>query len=248
MKPLDERFEIQIQKCIDDELSCDETRALFLRMPEIHGAWQALASGFVEDRLLRKSVRRSHQAALSMLCLNKPAVMQSTVADNPRQKIKRQIPDANWRRHQMTSLGLCVAIAFVCGMLMPRWNVASTSPITEPSNSGLIVDESNRSSVPIGVPSPDSKQSPVTSAVPLYHVQWSPDASSTRQPIQIPVYNGVDDWAHELAKDGDLFAPVMAGKQHSPNQGETSLIRIPLNDAQDILLLVRDENLGLPFQ
>ena len=235
---MNEQSERQIQRCIDDELSGAESRLLLSRLDTIHGGWKTLACGFLEDRLFRKSIVGGTKSTPS----DQTAILEPVTVGSQALQDQR-IGHRHWFNHPLTSLALCTAIAFVSGMLMPRSPSSTTGRVAEvprfDSNSNRIaaiprhaIDETQRV---------DSK------VVPRYHVEWIPTGGSAEQPVQIPVYQKVDDLVHKLAADRQLFLQDDA-KGPEGNSPSTRLLRLPLNDSEDILLFVRDESYGLPLQ
>ncbi len=118
---MSERDELLIQRCIDDELSSEQTRALTGRLDTLTGGWKALACGFLEDRCLRKSIETGRSAA--GLSEAQPAIVATVVTDpvmmTPLVRGIRKPLERVWR-HPATSLALCAAIAFLGGLLVPN--------------------------------------------------------------------------------------------------------------------------------
>ena len=118
---ISERDELLIQRCVDDELSPEQTRALTVRLDTLTGGWKSLACGFLEDRCLRKSIETGRGAA--GLAEAEPSVMATVVTDpvvvSPVVRGIRKPLERVWR-HPATSLALCAAIAFLGGLLVPN--------------------------------------------------------------------------------------------------------------------------------
>ncbi len=132
--------ELQIQRCLDNELSPEETRRLLLRLNELPDGWKTLACGFLEERAFshavtgRDLVRRtgsssdpSHAVALSADATRGLSDVPSgvfgsvpppgaPVPETTRPKITT--PLARFWSHPMVSLSLCAAIAFVAGLIV----------------------------------------------------------------------------------------------------------------------------------
>ena len=54
---INQHDELLIQRCVDDELSPPETRALLQRLDRLDGGWKKLACELLEDRGLSKTFR-----------------------------------------------------------------------------------------------------------------------------------------------------------------------------------------------
>lgn len=52
-----EHDELLIQRCLDDELSGEETRALMYRLNQLNDGWKLLACGFLQERAIDKHLR-----------------------------------------------------------------------------------------------------------------------------------------------------------------------------------------------
>ncbi len=235
---MNEQSERQIQRCIDDELSPDESRLLLSRLDKIDDGWKTLACGFLEDRLFRKSfVGGTNSRDSDFTSTPKPVTVGSQKLQNQAKGLR------HWFNHPLTSLALCTAIAFASGMLIPRSPSAATGSVAEAPRINSTADQiaaSPRPAIPESLHADSGK-------VPRYHVEWTPTGTSAQQPLQIPVYQKVDDLVHELAADRNLFQhDDVSGSEN--NHRATRLLRIPLNDSEDILLFVRDESYGLPLQ
>ncbi len=235
---MNEQSERQIQRCIDGELSAAESRLLLSRLDEIDDGWKTLACGFLEDRLFRKSIVGGTKSTPA----DRTATLEPVAVGSRELQDQRKV-HRHWFNHPLTSVALCAAIAFVSGMLMPRSPSSATGSVAEAPR----FDSSSDRIAASPRPAIAEKLRGDSRRVPRYHVEWTPTGGSAQQPVQIPVYQEVDDLVHELAADRQLFQQDDAVGP-AGNNPATRLLRIPLNDSEDILLLVRDESYGLPLQ
>ena len=116
---LSERDEVLIQRCVDGELSSEDTASLLRRLDALEHGWKHLACGLLEDRSLRR------------ILADRRAVVQKSGGDvsgppHPANSVHGAAAAANktngfrqltrsWWSHPLTSLTLCAAIAFVGG-------------------------------------------------------------------------------------------------------------------------------------
>ncbi len=145
----DNNDELQIQRCVDQELSPAETRALLQSLDGLNNGWKQLACGLLEDRNFRTAInaaadlRRfgipvtaardadtatgsgaSTETFQSRASRTMPAeeTRPSTASQEPPVPSRgRSAKDVarRWWSHPVTSLTLCAAIAFVSGLLIP---------------------------------------------------------------------------------------------------------------------------------
>ena len=108
MNDIDENL---IQRCIDNELSAEERRALLSRLDETPGGWKSLACGFIEDQLFADAAINEAQQPASATTLTSPV----------------PTPARHWFSHPVTSLILSVSVAFLAGVLVHSEHAASES-------------------------------------------------------------------------------------------------------------------------
>ncbi len=142
-KTCDER---QIQRCLDNELSPDETRLLLLQLNELPEGWKILACGFLEERSFANAVRGwdlagcAGQASVTLRpdarqtvdaqrgSATPPEIQLPPTSSEPATVPVRHRPTAqrhefrvrlarSWS-HPLVSLSLCAAIAFVAGLIV----------------------------------------------------------------------------------------------------------------------------------
>lgn len=110
------RTELLIQRCIDDELSAIETKRLLDQLDSSSGGWKSLACGLLEDRQLRKLL--PVEGPLAEIVGGSEVVAGTTAASLPKSEPRVAVPLRNWWAHPLTTVSLCLAIAFLGGMLV----------------------------------------------------------------------------------------------------------------------------------
>ena len=177
---INQHDELLIQRCVDDELSPPETRALLQRLDRLDGGWKKLACELLEDRGLSKTFRSTFAQTAAVVTealqkpvlppmLNRPLVVPAAARSALR----------NWWSHPVTSLTLCAAIAFVGGMLIPELKErgADNGVASKPLNNA-----------PLNAMFPMAQNAEGRSA-DSYRIQMTPGGQS----VDIPVYNGIHD-------------------------------------------------------
>jgi hypothetical protein len=229
-----ESDELRIQKCVDNELSSQETSELLRRLDSLADGWKALACGLLEDRRIR-SILPPSIAAASSSAISQPANLPSPSptnsspsfgtedrkplvsrpADEPR-VINVNDVVRHWWSHPVTSLTLCAAIAFVGGLLIPDMNGAK--PPGSNSLSGL-------------PSSPRSEQYSLaaTAGNQQYKVELQPGGRS----VEIPVVTDLRD-LHNLDRRHPIFSKANNGAQNVqwmvvPVEGNKSML-IPVSE------------------
>lgn len=228
---LSEQDELMLQRCVDDELSTAEARSLLMRLETIRGGWKALACGLLEDRMLRRSLRgitassSRTSGGSDRLVTVKPAGVKARAR-------------SGWFAHPVTSLTLCAAIAFVSGLLVPTpgYRSGDRAAATAQAAPGSSGDAGH------GTPGMVASNDTVHGG-PAYQLQWYPEGSDRQ--VRIPVYKDADDWAMEMASRRPFPAAARGA-----GQSETGMrmIRVPMNDQEDILLWVKEQDLRVPLQ
>ena len=143
-----ESDELNIQKCVDHELSAQETSDLLRRLDRMTDGWKTLACGLLEDRRIRSVLTKGQNAATSRAwsqpiparvsyefparkehsdATNEGETSISHVARNQPRVIKLNDVVRSWWSHPVTSLTLCAAIAFVSGLLIPDFRGTKTA-------------------------------------------------------------------------------------------------------------------------
>lgn len=222
-----ESDELTIQKCVDNELSTQETSQLLRRLDSLTDGWKTLACGLLEDRRIRSALPSSKPAAAQPTAFVSPLVSsQSTIPEDHRALVSRsadgpRVINVNevvrhWWAHPVTSLTLCAAIAFVGGLLIPDMN-AGKSP------GGNSLSE-------VSTPS-RSAQYPLATAVQTeqYKVELQPGGRS----VEIPVVTDLRE-LHNLDRRHPIFSRANNGAQNVqwmvvPVEGNKSML-IPVSE------------------
>ena len=223
-----ESDELRIQKCVDNELSSQETSELLRRLDTLTDGWKTLACGLLEDRRIRSALPPSKPPAISQPARHsspmnsapslsakdsKPLLSEAT--DEPR-IIKVNDVVRHWWSHPVTSLTLCAAIAFVGGLLIPDMDGGKS-----PMGNSLS-----------GVPSPTrSAQYPLaaTAGNQQYKVELQPGGRS----VEIPVVTDLRE-LHSLDRRHPIFSRANNGAQNVqwmvvPVEGNKSML-IPVSE------------------
>jgi hypothetical protein len=165
---LTSRTELLIQRCVDDELSAADTRHLLQELDSVTGGWKSLACSLLEDRQLRKAIRSASAPTVSSAVepAAAPAALppgvnaKPSLAPAPAGQLRR------WWSHPLTSLSLCVAIAFLAGMLLsdrPGMPVADSASLPAPIITPPATTPAQFGSVTLQLPQGDQAQVPVYS-------------------------------------------------------------------------------------
>ncbi len=179
---ISERDELLIQRCVDDELSSSETQALLKRLDQLDGGWKTLACGLLENRGLQKmlnpqSTRPVAAPAVPVAVSTARGTDMTVVTPASRVSSERAREVVrHWWSHPVTSLTLCAAIAFVGGMLIPDF-----SPDQRPMAGNPVS--------PSGFSGSGITRAQTASTGPQSYQFQMPGAN----PVQIPVYSGVND-------------------------------------------------------
>ena len=227
-----ESDELKIQKCVDNELSSQETSELLRRLDTLADGWKTLACSLLEDRRIRSALRSSKSAAAQPV-INQPSQTLSPMTSSPSLDSEDRKPQVSksadaprvinvndvvrhWWSHPVTSLTLCAAIAFVGGLLIPDMNGGKS-----PGDNSLS-----------GVPSTSrSAQYPLSTAVGTqqYKVELHPGG----RPVEIPVVTDLKE-LHNLDRRHPIFSKANNGAQNVqwmvvPVEGNKSML-IPVSE------------------
>ena len=226
---INESDELLIQRCVDDELSPPETRALLQRLDRLDCGWKKLACELLEDRGMSKTFRSSYlpasvstYGAKTAGPVELPTVKRSSVVLPAARHALR-----HWWSHPVTSLTLCAAIAFVGGMLIP--DLSDRVPDSS-------VDTNSSKNVPLNNVIPRAQFADVHSA-DSYRIQMTPGGQS----VDIPVYDGI----HELVRS-DRNHPLFSDSiQNADGQSpQVQWIIVPAGDHKSMLIPVSEGTLG----
>lgn len=128
---LNPKTELLIQRCVDDELSAADTRALLQQLDSINEGWKCLACGLLEDRHLRRMLRPE---TLSPHSSADAPVSPARLAQPPMSTTRLR----HWWNHPLTSLSLCAAIAFVGGLLVSGGRGASPAAFSNRDQTAVL--------------------------------------------------------------------------------------------------------------
>lgn len=229
-----ESDELRIQKCVDGELSPQETSELLRRLDGITNGWRTLACGLLEDRRIRgiltpRPVERKppelpsavptskEQITLNELATRPDAADSPLVAKGKNEPRVINLDDVvkKWWSHPVTSLTLCAAIAFVGGLLIPDLNTSKSAGNSSITSS----DEPARS--PLYPPSANGAQQ--------YRVELQPGGRS----VEIPVVTDLSK-LHELDRRHPIFLGSNGSSENVqwmvlPVEGNKSML-IPVSE------------------
>jgi phosphatidylserine/phosphatidylglycerophosphate/cardiolipin synthase-like enzyme len=215
---LTERDEILIQRCVDGEMSAEETASLLRRLDALEHGWKHLACGLMEDRTLRRIladrravVQKSGENVSGTPLPASSGHSSASAANRPggfRQLTRR------WWSHPLTSLTLCAAIAFVGGMLIQdQWR--SDSAAATGLASGRVVQEG-----------------PAGGAMAVSQAgDWKFQLPGQR-PVNVPVYQRPGDLM-QIDRNHPLF-------QTESNRNSVRWLIVPAGDGKSMLLPVSD--------
>lgn len=128
---LNPQTELLIQRCVDDELSAADTRALLQQLDSINGGWKCLACGLLEDRHLRRTLGPETLCTPPIPDVPTPP---ARLSQSPVSATRLR----HWWNHPLTSLSLCAAIAFVGGMLVSDGRGPSPTAISNRDNTAVL--------------------------------------------------------------------------------------------------------------
>ena len=209
---MSESEELQIQRCVDGELSSSETRELLRRLDSLKDGWKNLACLFLEGRNLQSAI-------LSPFDLQSQRADRASLAPEPLTPLVRRSNGVNntvrlWWSHPITSLTLCAAIAFVGGMLLPdiqRQNGMSLSGVRSQEALQPLARRPLAQSVESGG----------------YRLQMQPGGQS----IDVPVVSDMNE-LQKLDRQHPLFSDLPDGKLKwmvFPVEGNKSML-IPVSE------------------
>lgn len=210
---INERDERLIQKCVDAELSLDETRELLERLDGLEGGWKTLACGLLEDRGLQRFLRPpvlcddSHRTLDSARFSETPMVVSQS---------KAQAVVRHWWSHPLMSLTLCAAIAFVGGILIPDLS------------SGTAGVASNRNSDGAGNMTQPLAQ---TAGYGTYQLQMTPGG----QTLEVPIYSQVQELFRR-----DRNNPLFSESGNGQNNGVQWML-VPVDGNRSMLIPVSED-------
>lgn len=220
--------ELQIQRCVDNELSSQETSDLLRRLDTLTDGWKALACGLLEDRRVSSALSPSTRRGVSQP-ISVPSPMNSsplpstedskpllsTAPDEPR-VIKVNDVMRRWWSHPVTSLTLCAAIAFVGGLLIPDMKAGKSTGGSSLSGASSAMK---------------STQYPL--ATNAGNQQYKVELQPGGRPVEIPVVTDLKE-LHDLDRRHPIFSGAKNGAQNVqwivvPVEGNKSML-IPVSE------------------
>jgi hypothetical protein len=228
---MSESDELLIQRCVDEELSPPETRALLLRLDRLDGAWKKLACELLEDRGMSKSFRSPYaQSGVLTAGAESAKPIVPVAAYRPLAvPVAARRAFRHWWSHPLTSLTLCAAIAFVGGMLIPDFNAGR-------SNSGVVANPSTTAPLNMSPSVPGARIVDAHSA-DSYRFQMTPGG----QTVDIPVYNGIHDLM-QSDRNHPLFSEGFRGPDGRSQQVQWMIM--PVGENKSMLFPVSEDTLG----
>ena len=232
---INEQDELLIQRCVDDELSPPETRALLQRLDRLDGGWKKLACELLEDRGLSKTFRspfaQSGTAAADALqkpvlptMMNRPAVVPTAARSAFRN---------SWS-HPVTSLTLCAAIAFVGGLLIP--DLKERGAEKRGADNGVVSNPLTNAPLNMSTVFPMAQNADGHSA-DSYRIQMTPGGQS----VDIPVYDGIHDLVRSN-RNHPLFSDSIQNADGRSSHVQWMIV--PAGDNKSMLIPVSEDTLG----
>lgn len=105
--------ELLMQRCVDGELTSDQRRKLLEQLEQQPETWKELACLYMEEQLFAKAVNDDLQQVRSVTQGSSPIKMAAVASP--------AVSDGRWKRwfaHPVTSVALCLCVAFLSGMLL----------------------------------------------------------------------------------------------------------------------------------
>lgn len=268
---ISQRDELLIQRCIDDELTPEQTYQLLSRLDELSDGWKSLACGFIEDRSVGKALRSEfispnttsvlgdletqefHAPLIRPSTLPKPTIPSALATGSPGSqpivgppgsRVTRQRMSF-WWAHPMTSMSLCAAIAFVSGMLLPDIAQHDAPQVAENSvRSGGSTPVVPGGLAGNGSSSPRRPNPQGHLSLPLN----SADGSST---LEIPMYENFDEF-NPYTGSSRQHLPVDQNDRRNLlddlDRGKLRAIRVPVDENRDALIFYHDQLINHPVQ
>ena len=173
-------------------------------------------------------------------------------------------PRVKWWAHPVTSITLCAAIAFVGGLLVPDLGEPG-SPLantwlkrnrTSNEDNGLAAVAGATSGGQLHADTPHGSMvgdggfvSPTAQVT--YSLQIVPTENTNARPVRVPVVDDPVEWSRGLLQEPQLPAHIRSRGYSSSDQrsmDSVRWIRLPVDDENDILMMVRDVDVYAPVQ
>lgn len=105
--------ELLMQRCVDGELTNEQRRQLLEQLEQQPAAWQELACLYMEDQLFAKAVGQDVTQKHLISKTGAPLAVQSVTP-----AATSNVRWRHWFAHPVTSVALCLCVAFLSGMLL----------------------------------------------------------------------------------------------------------------------------------
>ena len=233
-----ESDELKIQKCVDNELSVQETSELLRRLDSINDGWRTLACGLLEDRRIRSILAPGSALATSLVAtqptssevssalsirqehttlVNKDVNSSGAKGTNEPRVINLNDVVRSWWSHPVTSLTLCAAIAFVGGLLIPD--------ISAPKSVGTISLTTKEA------PARSPRYPVAANGAQQYRVELQPGGRS----VEIPVVTDLSK-LHELDRRHPIFL------DSNGSSGNVRWMILPVEGNKSMLIPVSEDS------
>lgn len=186
--------EMLMQRCVDGELTDEQRRQLLQQLEQEPQAWKELACLYMEDQLFAKAVGTDiGQSYLLQRQVSKPDSTTSNQHATPSGST-----NAGWKHwfaHPVTSVALCLCVAFLSGMLL-RDNARPTMTASNAS--------SGSDSIPYRLTSAESDEFPRAVKNALNELGYNQPGPSKRSQATSSTYVDRDGrrYLRLIPKDG----------------------------------------------
>lgn len=268
---ISQRDELLIQRCIDDELTPEQTRQLLSRLDQLTDGWKSLACGFIEDRSVGKSLRSelmdanttSVLGALETQEFSAPALRAASLVKTPAQTALGSGPAASvpttgfagprvtrkrmsfWWAHPMTSMSLCAAIAFVSGMLLPDFAQRELPQLADnAARSGGETPVVPGGLAGNGTVSPRRPN-------PQGHLSLPLNSANGTSTVEIPMYENFEEFNPYTGSSRQHLSVDRKDRRNlldDLDRGELKAIRVPVDENRDALIFYHDHLISHPVQ
>lgn len=223
---MNQRDELLIQRCVDNECTEDERQQLLKRLDEIPDGWKNLACTYMEEQLFAAACVAELHAAPATL---KKAGQQ---ARTPNARTR------HWFYHPYVSLALTSCVMFLIGVIV-RGELLPGDRFQPPDSRSPLITSNNQS--------PPSTYSRSAQAAPAYTMQFESDGMA---PQQLPVYEDVAEFfsVYEQFQQRDLRQIPANLRYVGGRQSELKFLRVPTDEGHSIVVPVQEFQVAPRFQ
>ncbi len=276
MRP-DQNDELLIQRCLDDELTPEETRQLMARLNQVTDGWKILACGFISERTICRAVAGSDQSlretksAMSDLHAMKTAAADSLSEHSRKVSVARMsdggaagrtaVRDVTtgvarasvpWRSHPLTSLTLCAAIAFVTGLLIPDASIRNRSGFFGwRKESPVVADARQVGSGSISPDSPPVGKDRNSNSTSAFQVELHPDGTNQGKPMSIPLVRDREklfEGLRQNQKRSHQMRQQYPGLAVQRSDNGLRAVLVPVDDEHNAIIFVDEQIFSQPAQ